>query len=563
MAPNGLEQKQTTSGRRPAILMGLLLVLLGTYLYGGQLSYVFMTNRLAKPPMHLEGKNSISGLVVRREKSTWIAEFDYFYTGDPQHAQPQVMADTLESGFETQRVLHVETILPPALLGAHHVKTPIGYAGDSVTTTGVSVRLWSFSQTAANGTITSQRVEQVIHWPDPQTWMLDQHFAKSTPEQNLAQAVALIDSEGEPQLIAAKTILEKLLEENAQLDAAYVELARLALKSNWNAEGLHQAESLLGSALKLRPDSANAKILLGYVYANQRHFAQAQALFVDAAASNPRNLWLWENWGELLEMEGKADQAIAKYREAIDRPMTHDTYDRARQQAYRKLLKLLQERDDFDAVEALYKKRTADFGPGACYTADYARFMLQVRGDTQSAIDLARGALNQSCEDSGAREVLGLAQYVKWATTQGPESAEALNQARVFLPAGAKPLYLLSASEHTVPALRHLIADGEKIDEKDNDNFTALAHALQNHDFRAAKRLLALGASPTTPVGYGDVPLALMPVLEEDLQGIRFLRQNGVDYSKLRYRGLTALEVARRAGKSTVLEALGGGGSAL
>jgi hypothetical protein len=51
-------------------------------------------------------------------------------------------------------------------------------------------------------------------------------------------------------------------------------------------------------------------------------------------------------------------------------------------------------------------------------------------------IDLAREALNKECEDSSSREVLGLAEYLKWANTTGPERAEALNQARVYLPPG-------------------------------------------------------------------------------------------------------------------------------
>jgi hypothetical protein len=49
----------------------------------------------------------------------------------------------------------------------------------------------------------------------------------------------------------------------------------------------------------------------------------------------------------------------------------------------------------------------------------------------------------------------------------------------------------------------------------------------------------------------------------EDIQGIRILRQSGVDYSKLSYRGMTALDVAKRAGNKALLEALGGDGSTL
>jgi tetratricopeptide (TPR) repeat protein len=364
-------------------------------------------------------------------------------------------------------------------------------------------------------------------------------------------------------LSEAKTILEQLITQNAQFDQGYVELARIAMKSIGGPESLHQAESLLSSALQIKPDSANAKILLGYVYAHQGRVAKAEALFADAANSNTRNLWLWANWGELLVMQGKFDQAIVKYREAIARPMTHDTYDRARADAYEHLLVLLQRRKDFDGMEALYKQRIAEFGPGACYSTGYARFMLQVRGDAPGAIDVASGALNQNCEDSEARQILGLAEYVRWANTTGPQRAESLNQARIFLPAGPMPLYLLATSDRTAPAAKQLIASGEKIDQTDNDKLTALAYALQNRDLSAAKRLLALGARPDAPVGYGAIPVALIPVMEGNIEAIRMMQQFGVDYSKLRYRGATASDLAKQSGNSALIAVLAQNQSAL
>jgi len=330
------------------------------------------------------------------------------------------------------------------------------------------------------------------------------------------------------------------------------------MKLHGEPEGLHQAETLLLSALQIRPDNVNAKVLLGYVYAHERHFAKAEALFTEAADEKTSNLWLWSNWGELLLMEGKTDQAVLKYRQAIVHPMTHDTYDRARADAYRHLLEILKAREDPDAMEALYKQRVAEFGPGSCFTADYARFLLEVRGNTQAAIDLAKGALNQSCDDSESREILGLAEYVKWAASSGPISAESLNQARIFLPAGPKPLYLLATSDRTTSAARKLIAGGEQIDQQDNDGLTALAYALQNQDLAAARRLLTLGARPDAPVGTTGIPVALLPVLNGDIDIVRMMRKSGVNYSKLRFRGATALEIARGMGNPALLDALGG-----
>jgi tetratricopeptide (TPR) repeat protein len=544
-----------SSSRRPAVLMGILLILLSGYLaqshFNGQLT--------ASPalPAPLAGRNSVSKLEVRQDKAgLWVADFDYFYTGEPRVCLLQIeLLPHVESANDIPGFSRQSTFVALPQRGAHHARVRIQHPGSELTTRQVAVTLRD--QLQAKRVIATQQIDQVIDWPNLTTWVQSQQLSGSTPEQNLKRAVALVDSDSGPELAQAKYILEHLINQDPKLDAAYVELARVAMKSNWGPEGLHQAENLLSSALQIRPDSVNAKILLGYVYAHQNRFAQAQALFAEVAKSDPPDLWLWANWGELLVMQHKNAEAVTAYRQAIAHPVTHDTYDRARKFAYNALLRLLGQRKDLDAMEALYKQQVADYGSGSCYSSDYARFLLQVRGDTQGAIDLARRALNQDCEDSPARQVLGLAEYVKWATSTGSERAESLNQARIFLPAGPTPLYLLAASERTSPAIKQLIATGEQIDQRDNERRTALAYAMQNGDLGAARRLLALRARPDTPVGYEDMPVALIPVTAGNIEGIRLMREFGVDYSKLRYRGATAFDFAKQMGNSAMLEALG------
>jgi tetratricopeptide (TPR) repeat protein len=379
-------------------------------------------------------------------------------------------------------------------------------------------------------------------------------FAKQSPQQNLERAIALIDAGS--RYDEAKSILERLIARDPTLVQGYIELGRVAMKTNWGPEGLHHAEGLLASALQIEPGNANAKILLGYVQAHQKRYRQAEKLFAEAAASNPRNLWLWANWGEVLAMQGKLEQAAAKYREAIDRPATHDTYDNARLDAYRQLIALQKRKNDLAGMEALYKQRVAEFGYGSCYSADYARFLLQQRGDANAAIDVARRALNQDCEDSSSRQILGLAEYVVWAKSQGDARTQALTQARVYLPPGPMALYLLASSDRTADAASQLIAAGEKIDQKDNENLNALAHAMQREDLTAARQLLRLGAKPDTPVGYDSMPVALMPVLTRKIELIKLLQQFGTDYAKISFQGATAFDFARQTGDTDLLDAL-------
>jgi tetratricopeptide (TPR) repeat protein len=507
-------------------------------------------------PSPLPGPNTISGVVVKRDDSgRWIAEFDYYYSGTPVMTR-FVITTVPDLGVPSPPWNNPmqDGPVPRLLRGKHHARMAVPYPGRDGTTTQVIVGFRGGAGGIAP--VASQQVPQVIEWPTLQTWQIDRQLAREPPDVTLKQAISLIDLDDQRWLPNARVLLEKLLERDPRFDPAYIELARVAMKSNWGPEGWRQAETLLLSARGLNPENANAKILLAYVYSQQRLYAKAEALLADAAKSDTPNLWLWENWGELLALQGKYDEAVVKYREAIARPMTHDTYDRARKAAYIELLKLLERRKDLDGMEALYKQRVAEFGPGACYTKDYARFLLDVRGDPQGAIDLARRALNQNCDDAPARQILGVSEYVVWASATGPASAEALNQAHIYLPMSAHALFALASGERSSTALKALVVAGEKIDQQDNEHMTALAHALTENDLVAARRLLAAGARADTPVTSAGVPLALLPVMEGRLDAVQLLRRFGTDYKKIRFHGTTAYEIARQTGNSALADAL-------
>ena len=547
------------SSRRTVILMGLLLLLLAGY-FSLRLFPPRLVSFADQPQVHpLAGKDSISGLEVRQTPSgAWTADFNYFYTGDPPDAR-LVVELTPAVDPRSNALTLFDTCLRLPERGAHHLTATIQYPGIQ----GRTLQVTALMRSQMKGKLTSQQLAEVIDWPDLDTYARNQRLAGRSPEDNLEQVQALIDTDNDLQIGEAKLMLEQLLRQNPSLDSGYVELARITLKTNWGPEGLHQAEELLGTALQLRPDNTDAKILLGQVYVHRRRFAKAEALFSEVAATDPDNLWLAVNRGDMLVMQHQPDGAIVEYRKVIAHPVTHDRSDRARTAAYEGLLGVLEPRKDFDGMEALYKQRIAEYGWGSCYSAEYTRFLLQYRGNIDAAIDSARRALNQNCDDAPSRQLLGLAEYAKWADSKGLARAEALDQARVFLPMSAPALYLLATFERTAPAARQLVATGEPIDQKDDDNFDALAYALQNRDYDAVRRLLALGARAGIPVGPVDVPVALLPVFSGDPAGVRVMRKLGVDYSKLRYRGATALDFAKQQGNQAVLAALGSGQTTL
>lgn len=537
------------SSRRATVLMSILLVLLLGYVYQSLSMRGYITQ--FSTPAPLPGKNSISGLKVYQDiTGNWKVDLDYFYTGEPTPAHMRI---SLLPKVKSPEGFGEMGSYSPVQRGKNHLSISLPYPNHDGVTRQVSAELRGSSPGAA---IVQQVVDQDIDWPDLQTWMLAQSMAKSSPEENLKAATTYIDSEDLSQINQAKLMLERLISEDPKFDGAYVQMARAVAKSDSGPAGLHQAETLLISALQIRPENVKAKQLLGNIYVNQKRFSEAEVLFVEVSRSDDPDLWLWKDWGQLRVAQGKIDDAIAKYKIAISKPMTHETDRRARLAAYNDLLGILERRKDLNGMETLYKQRIAEFGAGSCYSTGYARFMLLEKGDTQAAIDLAKGALNQSCEDSPARQILGLALYVKWASSSAPERIDALNQARIYLPAGPKPLYLLATSDRTVSAARKLIAAGEKIDQLDNERLTALAYALQKHDLAAAKRLLSLGARGDALIGDGDLPVAFLPILSGDVDGTRLMQRHGIDYSKLRYQGVSALEVARNLGETSLVEIL-------
>jgi tetratricopeptide (TPR) repeat protein len=494
------------------------------------------------PP--LPGVNSVSKLkLVQVGQDQWRATFDYYYTGAPLRTLASI-----EQRNEIGGTLHISRIgTQLAHRGTHQVTIAV------VRPSGAEVASRTrevIAQLTADGWTpsASAKVAQVIEHPDAET-------VQARSDKVMERAVRWIDAGSGDGLRAAKTELEKLVAREPGFDPAYVELARIAMKSHWSPEGLRDAEALLKSALQIRPDSVEAKVLLGYVFAHQKRYADAEPLFAQAEQAGTKNLWLWTNWGELLQMQGRDDDAIAKYREAIARPPTGDTNDRARQWAFNALLRMQEGRKDLAAMESLHQQRIKDYPEKDCMVASYGQFLVLQRGDAGAALKVLKPGTGQ-CNNFTGTQMLGAAHYLTWADGKDPERAESLRQARVFLPAGPLMFYVLAQSDGSVAVAQKLIAAGDRIGIQDSNRLDALAYALRTSDSAAVRRLLKLGARTDTLIGEEKMPVALMPVLLGDVESVRILQRAGVDYTRLRYQGTTAVDFARERGDGDLLKAL-------
>lgn len=545
--------------RRTAFLAGLLVVLsLGftaKVAWDNHLAQLLFPHPESKP---LPGENSISSIEVsQNDRGQWFASFDYFFTGDP--ASLSVTVETLGGSDPLKpKVLPQNNPYVPAQRGKQRITQELKRPSvtEAVSATQVRIRLIQWYPQVKDIVTRSAPVQ--INWPDYATAMIHDELRTKSADDFLRATIDLIDAEEAPGLLSARQRLEFFLEKYPQLHQAYLELARVAMKTNRGPEGLRQSETYVDAARKLAPEDPNVWIFQAYVYTHQGRYKEAEPLLVAASKTNTPNLWLWADWGEFHLLQGRTQQAIEMFQRTVEQPPPGNAYDRARKHAYWQLLKILDKKSQLDLAESLYEKRYADYGSVACYGAEFAQFMLMRRGNVARAAELAGQTALATCEEPNPREILGLAHYVSWAEAPATEQTELLNRARVVFPSGIRLIYQLASSDHTVKALKALQGVGEPIDQMDNRKMTALAYALSNKDHDTARRLLRLQARSNLVIGPSEIPLSLIPVLAEDYPGIRLLRQSGVDYTKIKYQNMTAIDHAKSIGNRKLLEALGG-----
>lgn len=381
-------------------------------------------------------------------------------------------------------------------------------------------------------------------------------FGKPTAEL-LAEAVDMIDEGQETSLNTAKRRLENILSREPKNSTVFVELARIAMKSNWGTEGLHQAEQLITTALIHDPENTNAMVLQGYVFAHQKKFEAAEKSLSKAAAKGTNNLWLWVNWGELLLMKGNVEPAIDKYYKALQGVRPKNTNDNARKAAYYALINLDPKYLPTEKIESLHKSRISEFPEHPCFKAEYAKFKVLMQTDVQSAKSIALDSIASGCRHDIAKRALGLGLYYSWVNLSGEQAVNELTQARVNFPEGPNLLLELARVDSGIPVIKKLMANGLNIDQINNRQLTALALALREGEHGVAKRLILLGARLSISTSEGDFPLGFIPLMNRDVEGVKLMRAHGVDYTKLKWRGQTATEVAKGIGDLNLLNALG------
>lgn len=524
-------------GRRAVVLMGVFLCLLGGYIYvnlfGGDTHISKVVDNTSQPKLIGE---IASAALVSQTPSEAIIKVAYKIEAMPVPANL-----LLNVPVEKNSMSSFASGMQPVQLGEASMdikfKNPNFYEDNEYTSEKLTVSIMQ-----AGGYQIQRTFDFKITWAGAKKSRWYSKIHNTSADDLYKEAVFLIDTGSDENIQVASEYLNSIVSNDPKYATAYLELARIAMKTNWNQEGLYQAEQLIKTTMVLDPDSANARVLLGYVYVHQKKYSEAEKLFIEAEKIGTKNLWLWANWGQLLYYQNKKKESIEKYLAAVQGARPNDTYDRARMDAYRNLFKLIPA-GSFQQLNDLYAKREQEFDDCSCCRLEHAKFLFNYDEGVSKAIPLINEAKEIGCGDKNTRSALGIAYYLQ--TKGNFKDMDALSKARAFYPEGAALFYELVGYKSGVAVLKSLIAEGSNIDIKDRDDRTALSIAIINDDMPEAKELLKLGANPYEVIGVEKFPLSLLPVVNRNQGMINVLKNHGVDYNKVQYMGRSGVEFSQ------------------
>lgn len=312
---------------------------------------------------------------------------------------------------------------------------------------------------------------------------------------------------GPENLMLAKDILDRLLAKLPASPPLLVEMARYHLKSGEEG-GVEQAEQRLARALRLAPNSAEAHLLLGYVFTLQGRFDEAQVKYEQAEVLGTDNLWLYANWGTNDLLQQQMGGALEKYLKAVETESQNATTRYVRRWIYggSDFFNLLVAGNDVETAERHYD-RYAELNPAEpCIVRDKGRMLLYYTSALDRAIESFSRAAELGCQGKSAEA--SLAYFLRWH--QGLGAGVPFNDlkrdyliAEQFAPNDAQLLYGAAQSSITSVLLPALLHEGKEINSINSEGMTALLYSIAAQDVRAAFVLLKHGASPRQQLANG------------------------------------------------------------
>lgn len=416
-----------------------------------------------------------------------------------------------------------------------------------------------------------------LQWSQKQNLARAWEQAKKGRQQALEQQDKLVsearhwldDWSGQRELLAkAAGNLERVLSVNPKNVEAHIEMARLHIRAgyinyrNFQPGALDKAHQELRRALNVKPDSADAYVLLGNVFYLGYSSREALKALEKAEAIGTDNPWLYLNWADALmdlnrwdEAESKLHKALAQYGTMAAPPT------RVQRTVHEKLVQMYVQQRRLEDADKEYRKLIALDRAYAWARGNYATFLLFTRGMPDAAIAEAERTIE--IRDYGmVRLTLAAAHYAKWAELkrQAPEqAAQYLELARAGAPDFSWVMPQAAKSVSAGPAIqnmvRELMALGVPLDTKDEHGDTGLTLAADLNNVESVVILIKFGANIEAADNSGQTALAIA-ANKGYIELAKTLAARGANVNSRDVVGRTPLHVATNNGNIEMMRLL-------
>ncbi|WP_162250618.1 tetratricopeptide repeat protein [Lysobacter sp. Root604] len=234
----------------------------------------------------------------------------------------------------------------------------------------------------------------------------------------LTRALGSLDAwEGDSQdLSRARRALEDVLRRDPESAGGHRAIARYHIMrgylsgERYEPAALDMAERSLDKAIELAPEYADAYVLRGNLYYLMKRPAAARQALDKAEALGSRSPWLYLNRADLMQSEGRYDEATALYQSIADKKTASP---KERGAAYGGLIGVHYRAGRYDEVDRAYQASLALMPKSAWEHGNYAAFLLCSKDDYEAAIAQYRQAL-ALMSYGAAREGLQASLQRKW-----------------------------------------------------------------------------------------------------------------------------------------------------
>jgi len=237
-------------------------------------------------------------------------------------------------------------------------------------------------------------------------------------------------------LLQAKVLLDDILAKDNKFAPAYREYARLFLNAghisygNYQQGALGSTESVLLEAIKIEPEYADAYVLLGHLYTQDKSFYEkAEEALKRAKEIGTEIPWLHLNYAELLNKTKRASDSLEHYMKVINSETDNrNAYSSALEGAAR----YYRNKKDYDEAKKWYIK-SANYDGSAWGWGEYSTFLLFKVGDIDNAIETGEKAISILPYGIGKFH-LACAYYTKWAELINTDA----DAAKIYFDKGVK-----------------------------------------------------------------------------------------------------------------------------